>query len=94
MPPMSDLEARVKNGRLVLDEPTDLPEGTDPHSDEAYQMARTNLDAFVEEGVLVQDDVPTFYFYGQNMPIPGGHMEPYVMPNPDKIEAAVRAVCA
>lgn len=26
---MSDLKARVKNGRLVLDEPTDLPEGTE-----------------------------------------------------------------
>lgn len=26
---MSDLEARVKNGRLILDEPTDLPEGTE-----------------------------------------------------------------
>jgi hypothetical protein len=26
---MSDLEARVKNGRLVLDEPTELPEGTE-----------------------------------------------------------------
>jgi hypothetical protein len=26
---MFDLKARVKNGRLVLDEPTDLPEGTE-----------------------------------------------------------------
>lgn len=26
---MSDLKARVKNGRLVLDEPTELPEGTE-----------------------------------------------------------------
>ena len=26
---MSDLKARVKNGRLVLDEVTDLPEGTE-----------------------------------------------------------------
>ncbi|MEO6594363.1 MAG: hypothetical protein ABIP94_06390 [Planctomycetota bacterium] len=26
---MSDLKARVKNGRLVLDEPTDLPEGSE-----------------------------------------------------------------
>ncbi len=29
LPPMSDFKARVKNGRLVLDEPTDLPEGTE-----------------------------------------------------------------
>ena len=27
MTTMTPLEARVKNGRLVLDEPTDLPEG-------------------------------------------------------------------
>lgn len=26
---MSELKARVKNGRLVLDEATDLPEGTE-----------------------------------------------------------------
>ena len=25
---MSDLRARVENGRLILDEPTNLPEGT------------------------------------------------------------------
>ena len=29
-----------------------------------------------------------------NMPIPGGHMEPYIIPNAEKIEAAIRAVCA
>jgi hypothetical protein len=28
MPPMSGLRARVQNGRLVVDEPTSLPEGT------------------------------------------------------------------
>lgn len=45
----------------------DLPEGTDPHSDEAYRMARKNLDAFVEGGVLIEDRDPTYYFYGQVM---------------------------
>lgn len=29
-----------------------------------------------------------------NMPVPGGYMEPYIMPNPDKIETAIREVCA
>lgn len=29
-----------------------------------------------------------------NMPIPGGYMEPYIIPNADKIEAAIRQVCA
>ncbi len=45
----------------------DLPLGSDSHSDEAYQMARTNLDRFVAERVLVQDDQPTYYVYGQTM---------------------------
>jgi pyruvate dehydrogenase E1 component beta subunit len=29
-----------------------------------------------------------------NMPIPGGYMEDYLRPNPEKIESAVRYVCA
>lgn len=29
-----------------------------------------------------------------NIPVPGGYIEPYIMPNPEKIEAAIRAVCA
>lgn len=45
----------------------DLPRGTDPHSDQAYAKARQTLDAFLADGVLVQDDVPTYYFYGQVM---------------------------
>lgn len=28
-----------------------------------------------------------------DVPLPGGHMEPYVAPNPDAIEAAIRDVC-
>ena len=39
----------------------DLPAGADPHSDEAYAMARSNLDALRAEEVLVLDDgVTTF----------------------------------
>lgn len=45
----------------------DLPEGADAHSDLAYQMARKNLDGFVEAGVMVEDREPTYYFYGQVM---------------------------
>ena len=45
----------------------DLPEGTDAHSAEAYAQARTNLDAFVAEGVLVRDDTTRYYLYGQTM---------------------------
>jgi uncharacterized protein (DUF1015 family) len=45
----------------------DLPDGADPHSDEAYQRARHNLDAFVASGTLRMDAEPTYYFYGQVM---------------------------
>jgi pyruvate dehydrogenase E1 component beta subunit len=39
-------------------------------------------------------DAPVQRVTFPNMPIPGGHMEPYIAPNPEKIEAAVRSVCA
>jgi hypothetical protein len=42
MEPMSTLKAQVKNGRLVLDEPTDLPEGTVVELEEADPFA--NMD--------------------------------------------------
>ena len=38
-------------------------------------------------------DAPATLVTFPNMPVPGGHMEPYIAPNPEKIEAAVRAVC-
>ena len=39
-------------------------------------------------------DAPVTRVTFPNMPIPGGYMEDYLRPNPDKIEAAIRAVCA
>lgn len=39
-------------------------------------------------------DAPVTLVTFPNMPIPGGFMEPYIAPNPEKIEAAIRAVCA
>jgi uncharacterized protein (DUF1015 family) len=50
----------------------DLEPGADAHSDRAYDQARRNLDAFVAEGVLVEDSEPTWSFYGQTM---GGHQQ-------------------
>ncbi len=47
---MSSLRARVRNGRLLLDEPTDLPEGTvldlvaDDESDDLTPAEREALD--------------------------------------------------
>jgi pyruvate dehydrogenase E1 component beta subunit len=39
-------------------------------------------------------DAPVTRVTIPNMPVPGGYMEEYVAPNPEKIEAAIRAVCA
>jgi uncharacterized protein (DUF1015 family) len=50
----------------------DLPEGTDEHSDAVYAKGHENLEALVEDRVLVQDDEPHFYVYAQAMPLEGG----------------------
>ena len=50
----------------------DLPEGTDPHSDAAYQQARTTLDAMLEDGSLVLEDTESYVIYGQKM---GDHFQ-------------------
>ena len=43
----------------------DLPEGADSHSREAYVKARENLNAYLNDGWLVQDETPCFYLYRQ-----------------------------
>lgn len=43
----------------------DLAPGTDAHSPEAYQMARANLERFLDQGWLQRDDRPGFYLYRQ-----------------------------
>jgi hypothetical protein len=51
---MQTLKAHVHNGRLVLDEPTDLPEGTDvelmPVDDEFDPEERARLLQAIEDG--------------------------------------------
>jgi pyruvate dehydrogenase E1 component beta subunit len=47
----------------------------------------------IEEGFDLLD-APIRRVTFPNMPIPGGHMEPYIAPNPERIEAAIRDVCA
>jgi uncharacterized protein (DUF1015 family) len=69
---LSEAEARAlaRNPRSfvrVTRSEVDLEQGADPHSDRAYDQARRNLDAFVAEGVLVEDAEPTYSFYGQTM---------------------------
>ncbi len=47
----------------------------------------------VEQGFDLLD-APIIRVTTPNMPIPGGYMENYVAPNPERIEAAIREVCA
>lgn len=41
----------------------DLPAGTDIHSQQVYDKAKENLEAFIEKKVLFQDDEPCYYIY-------------------------------
>ena len=54
---MSGLRARVQKGRLVVDEPTDLPEGTvldlvvDDEGDDMDEAERAALDTAITRGL-------------------------------------------
>ena len=41
----------------------DLPADIDIHTDQVYQKAKANLDAFIEKKILFQDEKPCYYIY-------------------------------
>jgi len=41
----------------------DLPAGTNPYANEVYEMAKTNLQKFIKEKVLFQEQKPCYYIY-------------------------------
>jgi uncharacterized protein (DUF1015 family) len=41
----------------------DLPDGIDTHSKEVYRKAKENLDRFIAEGILQQEEKPCYYIY-------------------------------
>jgi uncharacterized protein (DUF1015 family) len=41
----------------------DLPDGTNPYSDEVYKKGADNLAAMADAGVLIRDDAPCYYVY-------------------------------
>jgi uncharacterized protein (DUF1015 family) len=41
----------------------DLPQGTDPHSNEVYEKAKSNLQHFIDNHILFQDEKPCYYIY-------------------------------
>ncbi len=45
----------------------DLPPGIDPHDDEVYRRGRTNLDRFIQAGILLPEKRECFYVYRQKM---------------------------
>ena len=58
---MAGIRARVKNGRLQLDEPTQLPEGTvldlvvDDEGDDLDEKERAALHEAIAEGLAASD---------------------------------------
>ena len=66
---LSSEEARVRAaGRpwsfLHISKPEiDLPEGTDPYSEEVYAQAAMNLQRMLQEGILERDPEPCYYIY-------------------------------
>jgi len=59
---------------------------------ESGGFAATVSARVVEQGFDLLD-APILRVTLPNMPVPGGYMEEYVAPNPERIEAAIREVC-
>ena len=45
----------------------DLPDQSNPYDESVYLKARDNIQQFLADGILLQDDEPTFYIYRQTM---------------------------
>lgn len=79
---MNQAEAReLVDGRpwsfLHISRPeVDLPEGTDPYAPEVYAKGRENLDHMISQGVLNQEDSPSYYVYRLTM---GEHVQTGLM---------------
>jgi uncharacterized protein (DUF1015 family) len=41
----------------------DLPLNIDVHSPEVYEKAKENLQSFIEKGILIEEDKPSYYIY-------------------------------
>jgi hypothetical protein len=65
---MLTLRARVKNGRLVVDEPTDLPEGAEVElaaiEEDLDDDDRARLHAALDVGVRVSSSLSSAYVLG------------------------------
>ena len=41
----------------------DLPDGVDTHSQQVYDKAKSNLEMFIQDGILFQEEKPCYYIY-------------------------------
>src|ERR1700743_3588867 len=41
----------------------DMPLNVDTHSQEVYDKAKENLQSFIEKGILIEEDTPSYYIY-------------------------------
>jgi uncharacterized protein (DUF1015 family) len=70
---LSEAEARAifqRNARSFIQvtrPEVNLPEGVDPHSREVYAAGRLALQTLLAERVLVREEQPALYLYGQRM---------------------------
>lgn len=51
----------------VIKPEIDLPEGTDLYDPQVYQKAKENMERFIREGILIQEEKPSLYIYRQVM---------------------------
>ncbi len=45
----------------------DLPDATDPYSEEVYLKAKSNIADFISKGIFARDEKPMFYIYAEEM---------------------------
>jgi uncharacterized protein (DUF1015 family) len=70
---LSSEEASVEaSGNLysfyhVIKSEIDLPPETEHYATEVYEMAKANLNSFIDKKIFVQDDKPSLYVYAQTM---------------------------
>ena len=56
-------EGKPKSFLHVIRPEIDLPEGTDPHDDRVYEKGAENLNKFLTDGILQQEEEPQIYVY-------------------------------
>ena len=56
-------KGKPKSFLHVIRPEIDLPEGTDPHDDSVYEKGAENLNKFLSEGTLKQEESPQVYVY-------------------------------